>query len=95
MRSDPGFWGLCPPGFGFGQELRGLLFRFAAGSGGLEAEAVVSGFEDVAVVGEPVEQCGGHLGIAEHAGPFREAQVGGDDDTGAFVKLDTSKNSSF
>ena len=30
----------------------------------LEAEAVVSGFEDVAVVGKPVEQRGRHLGIA-------------------------------
>lgn len=45
----------------------------------LEAEAVVSGFEDVAVVGEPVEQRGGHLCVAEDAGPFTEAEVGGDD----------------
>jgi hypothetical protein len=29
----------------------------------------------------------GHLGIPEHVGPFREAQVGRDDDAGAFVKL--------
>jgi hypothetical protein len=38
-------------------------------------------------VGEPVEQRGGHLGIAEHAGPFAEAEVGGDDDAGALVEL--------
>ena len=38
-------------------------------------------------MGEPVEQCGGHLGIAEHCGPFAEAEVGGDDDASAFVKL--------
>ena len=25
---------------------------------------------------ESVKQCGSHLGIAEHAGPFREAQIG-------------------
>lgn len=53
----------------------------------LEAEAVVSGFEDVAVVGKPVEQRGGHLGVAEHAGPFTEAEVGGDNDTGALVEF--------
>ena len=52
-----------------------------------ESEAVVSGLEDVAVVGQAVEQCGRHLGIAEDARPFAEAQVGGDDDAGALVKL--------
>ena len=53
----------------------------------LEAEAVVSGLEDVAVVSEPVEQRGCHLCIAKDAGPFAEAQVGGDDDAGALIKL--------
>ena len=53
----------------------------------LEAEAVVSGFEDVAAVGEAVEQRGRHLGVAEHGGPFAEAEVCGDDDAGAFVEL--------
>ncbi len=38
-------------------------------------------------MGKTIEQCGGHLGIAEHAGPFAEAQVGGDDDAGAFIQL--------
>ena len=52
-----------------------------------EAEAFVSGFKDMAVVGEPVEQRGGHLGISEDGSPFREAQVGGDDDAGALVEL--------
>ena len=32
-----------------------------------EAEAVVSGFEDVAMMGEPVKQGCGHLGVAEDA----------------------------
>ena len=36
---------------------------------------------------EAVEECGGHLGIAEHAGPFTEGQVGCDDDGCAFVEL--------
>ena len=39
------------------------------------------------MVGEPVEQCGGHLGIAEDAGPFAEGQVGGDDDRCAFIEF--------
>lgn len=34
-----------------------------------------------------IEQRGGHLGVAEHAGPFAEAQVGSDDDAGARVQL--------
>ncbi len=53
----------------------------------LEPEAVVPGFEDVAMMGEPVEQGGRHLCIAEHAGPFTEAEVGGDDDAGVLVEL--------
>ena len=51
------------------------------GSGSvLEAPAFVAGLDDVAVVGEPVEKCGGHLGVAEDGGPFAEGEVGGDDD---------------
>ncbi|MNY44013.1 hypothetical protein D3C86_1790050 [compost metagenome] len=52
-----------------------------------ESEAVVSGFEDVAMMREAVEQRGGHLGIAEDAGPLAEAQVGGDDDARVLVEL--------
>ena len=37
-------------------------------------------------MGQAVEQRGDHLGVAEHAGPFAESQVGGDDDGGAFVE---------
>lgn len=39
------------------------------------------------MMGEPVEQCGGHLSIAEDGGPFAECQVGGDDHAGALVEL--------
>ena len=53
----------------------------------LEAPALVAGLDDVAVVGEPVEESGGHLGIAEDRWPFAEGQVGGDDDGCAFIKL--------
>ena len=52
-----------------------------------EAEAVVASFEDVAMMGEPVEQRGCHLCIAEHAGPFAEAEIGRDDDAGALVEF--------
>ncbi|MCY1382687.1 hypothetical protein D9M69_707340 [compost metagenome] len=53
----------------------------------LEAEAVVSGFQDVAVVREPVQQRCSHLGITEDAGPFAEAEVCRDDDAGPLVEL--------
>ena len=52
----------------------------------LEAPAVISGFNDVAMVGQAIEQRGGHLGVAEHAWPFAESEVGGDDDRGALVE---------
>jgi len=51
-----------------------------------EAPTVVASFDDVAMVGQAVEQRGRHLGIAEHAGPFTEREIGGDDDGGALVK---------
>jgi hypothetical protein len=46
----------------------------------LEAPAVVASLDDLAVVGQPIEQRGGHLGVAEHARPFAESEVGGYDD---------------
>jgi len=52
-----------------------------------EAVAVVAGFDDMAVMGEPIQQCRGHLGVIEHGRPFREAQVGGDDEAGLLVEL--------
>ena len=51
-----------------------------------EAPAVVAGLDDVAVMGQAVEQRGRHLGVAEHAGPFAEGEIGGDDDGGALVE---------
>ena len=52
-----------------------------------EPEAVVSCFQDVAVVSEAVEESGRHLGVTEDGGPFAEAEIGGDDDAGALVEL--------
>ena len=34
-----------------------------------------------------VEPGGGHFGFAEDARPFREAEIGGDDEAGALVEL--------
>jgi len=51
----------------------------------LEAPAVVSSLDYVAVMGQAVEQRGRHLGVAEDAGPLAEGEVRGDDDGGAFV----------
>lgn len=52
-----------------------------------EAPAVIAGLDDIALVGNAVEQAGGHLGIAEHGKPLAEGEVARDDDGGAFVKL--------
>ena len=51
-----------------------------------EAPTVVTGLDDVAMVSQAVEQRGGHLGVAEHAGPFAERKVGGDDDGRALIE---------
>ena len=50
-----------------------------------EAPGFVAGLDDLAVVGEPVEQRGGHLGVAD-VGPFPEGEVGGDDERGPLVE---------
>jgi len=55
--------------------------------GFVEAPAGVAGLDDVAVVGQPVEHGGGHLGIAKHLGPIGEGQVGGDQQGGVLVEL--------
>ena len=39
------------------------------------------------MMGEAVEQGGGHLGVAEHACPLAEAQVCCDDDAGALIEF--------
>ena len=38
-------------------------------------------------MGKPVEQRGRHLGVAEDARPFAEAQVGRANDAGVLVEL--------
>ena len=79
----------------FGRALGTPLF--ADGSGGrvlaavFKPPAVVTGLDDVTVVGNaPISlgsQRGGHLGIAEHGRPLPEREVGGDDQRSALVEL--------
>lgn len=38
------------------------------------------------MVGEPVEQSGGHLGVSEHGRPLAEGEVRRDDDRGPLIK---------
>ena len=64
-----------------------LLLCFDGRLAGFEAEAVIAGFDDVAVMGEPVEQGRGHLGIAENLCPFAEAEVRGDHHAGPLIEL--------
>ena len=52
-----------------------------------KAIRLVAGLDDVAVVGESVEQRGGHLGVAEYAGPFAEGQIGGDHHAGVLIEF--------
>ncbi len=53
----------------------------------LEAPAFVAGLDDVAVVGQAIEQRGGHLGVTEDAWPFAEVEIGGDDHRGLLVEM--------
>src|SRR3954466_1974789 len=46
----------------------------------LEAPALVTGFDDVAVISQSIQQRGCHFGIAEDARPFGEGEIGRDDD---------------
>jgi hypothetical protein len=50
-----------------------------------EAPTVIATLDDVTVVGQPIEQRGGHLGVAEHAGPFTEGKIGSHEDGCALV----------
>ena len=51
-----------------------------------EAPALVSGLQDVAVVGQAIEQGGCHFRVYEDRRPFLEGQVRCDDYRGSFVE---------
>ena len=65
--------------------------KIPRGSGGFfplfEAVGVVPGFEDIAVVGETVQERRGHLGVPKNLHPFAKAEIGGDDRGGFLVEL--------
>jgi len=53
---------------------------WAAGSGRFlgsifEAPAFVSGLDDIAMMSEPIEHGGRHLGVTEHLRPIGEGEV--------------------
>ena len=52
----------------------------------LKTPALVAGLDDVAVVGEAIEQGAGHFRIAKNAWPFAKGEIGRDDDRGSFIK---------
>src|SRR3954447_26580521 len=45
-----------------------------------EAPALVAGLDDLAVMGQSIEERGRHLGVAEHGRPFAKGEIGSDDD---------------
>jgi hypothetical protein len=62
-RGNPRGWGI----------FAAAALRVGFGSGAVfEAPALVAGLEDLAMVREPVQERGRHLGIAEDARPFAE-----------------------
>ena len=52
-----------------------------------EAPRCIAGFHDMAVMRQAIQQCGGHLRIGKDTAPFPEAQVRGDEHTGALIEL--------
>jgi hypothetical protein len=52
-----------------------------------EAPAFITSFDDIAVMGEPVEHGGCHFCITKYLWPVGKGEIGCDDDRGVFVKL--------
>jgi len=69
-----------------GMAPRNLLRSLGSGTV-LEPPARVAGLDDVAVVRQPIEHGGRHLGIAEHLRPIGEGEIGGDQQRRVFIKL--------
>ena len=60
---------------------------FVEGSAAVfEAPAVVAGLDDVAMVGNAIEQRGGHLRVTKDGWPLAKGEVRRDDDRGALVE---------
>lgn len=48
---------------------------------------VIAGFQDMAVVSQSIQQGRGHLWVDKDLRPFREVQVGGDDQAGLLIEF--------
>ena len=72
---------------GVAQRIAGGRFERISLGAVLEPPAIVAGLDDLAVVGEAIEQRGGHFGVDEDARPFSEGEIGGDDHGGALVEF--------
>jgi hypothetical protein len=64
-----------------------VLSSLRRGGAGLEAEAVIAGFNDMAVMCETIQHGCCHFGVAKNACPFAKAQIGRDRDAAPLVKL--------
>ena len=74
---------------GLGRTL-GLFARtdpiLGAGAALLEPVGIVAGFDDMAMMGQPIQKRRGEFGITEYAAPFGEGQVGRDDDARSLIE---------
>jgi hypothetical protein len=53
----------------------------------LEPPAGIAGLDDIAVMGQPIQHGGGHLGVAEDLRPIGEGEVGGDQQRRVLIEL--------
>ena len=91
-REGPARVAQCPHERRSGARGRGLFAHrgkpgwYSLSGAVFEAPGLVAGFDDVAVMGEAVQQGCGHSGIAKDARPFTEGEVSRHDHRGALVK---------
>ena len=67
--------------------LPGLDARLGRCTAMAEPIGLVAGFDDMAVMGQSVQQCRGHLRIAKYTRPFAEGQIRRNDHAGMFVEF--------
>ena len=61
--------------------------RLQPGRTRLESPGFVTGFDDVAMMSQPIEHCRGHFGIAKDVAPLGERQVCRDHHAGMLIEL--------
>lgn len=72
---------------GFASQLSGSNLPFGLCGAVPESIGLVTRLDDMAVVGEPVQQCRGHLCIPEYGRPFRKCQIRSDQYAGVFIEF--------